>query len=237
MNLKKRVIVITGATGGLGRVVAKNMVEDGARLALLGRSVERLELLASEFGLTEDRYLTHQVDLSSAESVESAAQAVSSEFGKTDVLLNLVGGWTGGKSVVEVDPIDVTNMVQQHVWTTFNLAQAFIPQLLDNKWGRVIIVSSPFAASPRAKGAPYAIGKAAQEALMLTLAQELKGTGVTSNILLVKTIDAKHARKNEPSAKNAFWTTPEEISRAILYLCSDEATAINGARIPLYGSP
>jgi 3-oxoacyl-[acyl-carrier protein] reductase len=101
----------------------------------------------------------------------------------------------------------------------------------------MIIVSSPFAASPRAKGAAYAIGKAAQEALMLTLAQELKGTGVTSNILLVKTIDAKHARENEPSAKNTFWTTPEEIASAILYLCSDEAKTINGARIPLYGSP
>jgi NAD(P)-dependent dehydrogenase (short-subunit alcohol dehydrogenase family) len=237
MTLKNRVVVITGATGGLGRTVARGMTEGGARLALLGRSTERLEQLASELGLTEDRYLTQQVDLSSAESVEAAAQVVASKFGKTDVLLNLVGGWTGGKSVVEVDHMDVSNMIQQHVWTTFNLAQAYLPQMLDNAWGRVIIVSSPFAASPRAKGAAYAIGKAAQEALMLTLAQELKGTGVTSNILLVKTIDAKHARENEPSAKNAFWTTPEEISSVILYLCSDEAKTINGARIPLYGSP
>jgi NADP-dependent 3-hydroxy acid dehydrogenase YdfG len=132
MTLKNRAVVITGATGSLGRTVARGMTEAGARLALLGRSTERLEHLASELGLTEDRYLTHQVDLSSAESVESAAQAVANKFGKTDVLLNLVGGWTGGKSVVEVNRMDVSNMIQQHVWTTFNLAQAYPTACVDN---------------------------------------------------------------------------------------------------------
>jgi len=78
MTRKNRIVVITGATGGLGRVVARRMTEEGARLALLGRSTERLEHLASELGLTEDRYLTHQVNLSSAQLVESAAQAVFS---------------------------------------------------------------------------------------------------------------------------------------------------------------
>ncbi|MBC8506306.1 MAG: SDR family oxidoreductase [Chloroflexi bacterium] len=237
MVLENRVVVITGATGGLGRVVAHSMAKQGARLALLGRSTERLEQLASEIGLTEDHYLAQEVNLSNAEAVEAVAQAVAGKFGKMDVLLNLVGGWTGGKSVVEANPDDVSTMLQQHVWTTFFMAQAFVPHLVDNEWGRVIIVSSPFAASPRAKGAPYAMGKAAQEALMLTLAQELKGTGVTSNVLLVKTIDVKHVRENDSSAKNAFWTTPEEIANAILYLCSDEAKMVNGARLPLYGSP
>ncbi len=237
MALENRVVVIAGATGGLGRVVAHRIAEQGARLALLGRSTERLEQLASEIGLTKDLYLAQEVDLSSLESVKVAAQAVATKFGKVDVLLNFVGGWTGGKSVVEVNPDDLSNMLQQHVWTTFNLTQAFVPHLVENKWGRIIIVSSPYAASPRANGAPYAIGKAGQEALMLTLAEELKGSGVTSNILLVKTIDLKHARENNPSAKNEFWTTPEEIANAVLFLCSDEVKMINGVRLPLYGSP
>ena len=236
MVLENRVVVITGATGGLGRVVAHSMAERGARLAFLGRSIERLEQLASEIGLAEDRYLAVEVDLGNPVEVETAAETVAGKFKKIDVLLHLVGGWTGGKSVVEADPDDVSTMLSQHVWTTFYMAQAFIPHLVDNKWGRLIIVSSPFAASPRAKGAPYAMGKAAQEALMLTLAQELKGTGVTANILLVKTIDVKHSRENDPSPKNAFWTTPEEIANAALYLCSDEAKMVNGARLPLYGS-
>lgn len=74
----------------------------------------------------------------------------------------------------------------------------------------------------------------AQEALMLTLARELVGSGVTANILQVRTIDAKYERDEQPMPKNANWTTPEEITAAILYLCSDEAHVVNGARIPLY---
>ena len=71
----------------------------------------------------------------------------------------------------------------------------------------------------------------------MTLAEELKGTGVTSNVLRDRTIDINHERDRQHSAKSATWTTPEEIAAAILYLCSDEASSVNGARIPLYGSP
>jgi NAD(P)-dependent dehydrogenase (short-subunit alcohol dehydrogenase family) len=128
-------------------------------------------------------------------------------------------------------------MLQQHLWSTFHLIQAFIPHMQDNGWGRVVVVSSPYANRPAAKGGPYAIGKAAQEALILTLAQELRGSGVTANILQVQTIDVAHERESTPSARNASWTTPEEISAAILYLCSDEARMANGGRLPLYGAP
>ena len=127
-------------------------------------------------------------------------------------------------------------MLEQHVWTTFHLVQAFIPVLLKNGWGRIIVVSSPVASNPPANNAPYTIGKSAQEALMLTLAEELKYTGVTANILRVRTIDVKHERDMSPSPKNAYWTTAEEIESAIEYLCSNEGGVVNGARIPLYGS-
>jgi NAD(P)-dependent dehydrogenase (short-subunit alcohol dehydrogenase family) len=235
MSLENRVVVISGATGGAGRVVTKLMADQGAKLVLLGRSAERLPDLVNELGLEDERCLTIVVDLGNQDAVGSAADAVIQKFGKVDVLLQLVGGWTGGQTVAEVDPSDVADMLQQHVWTTFHLAQAFVPHLVKNKWGRIMAISSPFAAAPQAKGAPYAVGKAAQEALMLTLAQELKGTGVTANILLVKTIDVAHQRELEPNSKTSSWTTPEEIAEAILYFASDEARMVNGARLPLYG--
>jgi NAD(P)-dependent dehydrogenase (short-subunit alcohol dehydrogenase family) len=81
------------------------------------------------------------------------------------------------------------------------------------------------------------VGKAAEETLMLTLSEELKNSGVTANVLRVRSIDVEHKREREPSPKNASWTTPEEIAVALLYLCSDEANRVNGARIPLYGAP
>ena len=127
-------------------------------------------------------------------------------------------------------------MLNQHIWTSFNVIQAFVPLLVKNGWGRIVMISSPFASRPVAKGGPYAIGKAGQEALLLTLSQELKGTGVTANLLQAKTIDTKREKVSTPSAENSSWTTPEELTASILYLLSDEAATVNGAKIPLYGS-
>lgn len=237
MSLENRVAVITGATGNLGRVVAKQFADHGARLALFGTNVEKLDGLARELQLPAERLFTHVVDLRDANATQDAAKAVLGKFGRVDILLNLVGGWTGGKPVGEFVASEVEEMLQQHLWTTFHLAQGFVPHLVANQWGRIIVVSSPTATHPPAHTSPYAIAKAAQEALMLTLAQELKNSGVTANILQVKTIDAQHERDRDRTAKTTSWTTPEEIAATILYLCSDEAQVVNGARIPLYGAP
>ena len=125
-------------------------------------------------------------------------------------------------------------MLNQHLWSSFHLTQAFVPLLKHNQFGRVITVSSPIAVSPAPKSGAYAIGKAAQDALMLTLAQELAGSGVSSNIIQVKAIDIKHRRLSDTSGKYAGWTTPEEIASAIVYLSSDNAQSLNGIRLPLY---
>ncbi|MBN1579761.1 MAG: SDR family oxidoreductase [Anaerolineae bacterium] len=237
MNLENRVAIITGATGGLGRVVAHQFAEQGARLALIGRSAERLEKVAEESHLADGRWMIHTGDLAKPGAAQAAVEAVIGTWERAEILLHLVGGWTGGKQVTEVAEEEISGMLQQHLWTTFSMAQALVPHLVENQWGRLIVISSPYAAAPRAKGAPYAIAKAAQETLFLTLAQELKGSGVTANVLLVNTIDVDHERDREPKSRNASWSTPEEIASAMLYLCSDEARMVNGARIPLYGSP
>ncbi len=235
MALRDKVVVITGATGSLGSVTARIFGEQEARLALFSSNIERVEGLARELGLPQERVLTGALNFTEPETGRAAANMVLEKFGRADVLLHLVGGWTGGKSVIDVPASEVTDMLNQHVWSTFYLAQAFVPHLVENGWGRIIVVSSPLASNPPAKMAPYVVGKAAQEALVLTIAKEVAGSGVTANVLLVRSIDVKHERDQEPSPKNANWTTPEEIIASIMYLCSDEAHVINGARIPLYG--
>jgi NAD(P)-dependent dehydrogenase (short-subunit alcohol dehydrogenase family) len=236
MTIESRVAVITGATGGLGRVVTRRLADEGARLALFGTDSVRLEAFAVELQLPENQWLTRAVDLTNPDGAQAAADAVMAKFGRVDIVLHLVGGWIGGKTVSEVPAEEMASMLQQHLWTTFHVSQAFAPRLVSNGWGRIIAVSSPSASRPSAKSAPYAAGKAAQEALLLTLAQELVGSGVTANLLVVRTIDAQHRRDRELTAETASWTTPEEIASAIVYLCSDAASVVNGARIPLYGA-
>lgn len=236
MSVQNRVVIITGATGGLGQVAAQKFAEQGARLALVGTDAEKLAHLAQALNLPEARILLQVADVSDPGSVSALARATQEKFGQADILLHLVGGWSGGKSVLETAENEIQAMLRQHLWTTYHLSQAFIPLMSANRWGRILAVSSPLASRPTASMSPYVIGKAAQEALLLTLAQEVKDSGITVNLVLVKTIDTEHARAGQPSQKNASWTTPEEITASLLHLCSEEAGMINGARIPLFGS-
>jgi NAD(P)-dependent dehydrogenase (short-subunit alcohol dehydrogenase family) len=237
MDIQNRVAVITGATGGLGRVVTRRFAEGGLRLSLFGSNQDRLESLVKEFKLSPEKTLIKALDFRQPDAGQIAAQAALNKFGRADILLHFVGGWSGGTAVDEVKGTDLENMLQQHVWTTFFLAQAFIPIFKKNEWGRIVAISSPSASNPPGNNSPYAVAKAAQEALLLSVAQENQGTGVTANILRVQTIDVQHQRQLQPTDKNSSWTTPEEITAAIEYLLSDDAGRVNGARIPIYGSP
>jgi len=220
-----KTIVLTGATGVLGNLVAKTFAERGHNLALLNRDQAKLDSLIGDLNLPQERLYTQTVDLLNGSAIQDSAEAVHSKFGSVHALIHLIGGWTGGKTIPESSKNDFESMLNQHVWTTFNLLQAFAPHIAASKWGRVMIVSMPVTVKPAAKMALYAAAKSAQESLVLTLAEEYKDNGLTANVIHVKTIDTKASSNG---------TTPAEIVSAMSYLFSDEASKVNGARIPLY---
>lgn len=236
MALENRTVVITGASGGLGAQLAADLGHAGANLVLLERDSGKLVTVASSLALPPGRVLTHAVDLLDGDAARTAAAAVVSNYGRVDVLIHVVGGWVGGTTLADTPAADLVSMLNQHVWTTFNVLQAFVPHLVANRWGRIVMVGSTAATRPGAKGSAYAAGKAGQEALLLGLSQELKGTGVTANLLLVKTIDAKREKISSPGPENATWSTPEELSAIVQFLLSGAASGINGAKVPVFGS-
>lgn len=228
MSLESRVAMISGATGTLGRVLARRLAGEAASLVLVGTDASRLKSLSADLALPADRCLSLVADLRDASSTDRAVQAAVARFGHIDVLAHLVGGYAGGTPLAEVEASVLRDMLDQHVWTTFNLAHAVVPHMTSAGWGRVVAISPATVATPGPNAAPYTAAKAAQDALLVSLARELKGTGVTANFVVVRAIDAEHSGK-------AGWATPEHIAAAIVYLCSDDAALINGARIPLTG--
>jgi NAD(P)-dependent dehydrogenase (short-subunit alcohol dehydrogenase family) len=222
-----KTIVITGSTGVLGNLVAKTFAERGHNIALLDRDQNKLDALIHDLDLSNERLYAQTIDLLNGPAVHDSAEAVHSKFGSIHALIHLVGGWTGGKTIPESHASDFESMLNQHAWTTFHLLQSFVPQIEKSNWGRVIIVSMPVTVKPSAKMALYAAAKSAQESLVLTLAEEYKDSGLTANVIHVKSIDTK----NEGLRKG---TTPAEIVSTMEYLFSDEARKVNGARIPLY---
>ena len=220
-----KAVVITGATGALGSKAAHAFAGRGHSLVLLDNDQTKLDALTRELSLSADRLFASVVDLRDGDAVRATAEAVAAKFGGAHALIHLVGGWTGGKTLVEASAEDLDFMVGQHIGTTFHLFQSFTPHLLKNGWGRVMIVSASTVPNPPGKTGSYTAAKAAQENLVLTLAAELKEKGVTANIIQVRAIDVQN---------KGTGTTPDEIVAAMLYLFSDDAAKINGARIPLY---
>ena len=227
-----RVVLITGATGVLGREVARVFAADGARLGLVGTNEDRLRGVAADLGLADDRWVAATGDLRQPEGARAAVAAVTAAFERVDVLAHLVGGYAPGTPIAELDPADITGMLDQHLWTTLHVVQAVLPVMVERGWGRILAVSPPIVSEPPPKLAAYAIGKVAQEVLLRSLAREVAGAGVTVNLVIVKAIDEQGLRTTDP--KKASWTGPDEIAAALRFLASDEAAAVNGARIPLH---
>ena len=223
--MNKKTIIVTGATGGLGQLVAKTFAAGGHNLVLLDRDSIKLDSLIRDLNLPSERLHAQSIDLINGQAVQDSAEAVHSKFGSVHALIHLVGGWTGGKTIPESDANELDSMLNQHVWTTFHLLKSFTPFIAESKWGRVIIVSKPETIMPAAKTALYTAAKSAQESLVLTLAQEFKESGLTANVIHVKSIDVKNEGKG---------TSPAEIVSAMQYLFSEEANKVTGARIPLY---
>ncbi|HET7028989.1 MAG TPA: SDR family oxidoreductase [Candidatus Limnocylindrales bacterium] len=230
-----RVVLVSGASGALGRAAVAGFAADGARFGLIGTDAGRLADVAGQAGLAEDRWLGATADLRHADQVRAAVTTIENRFGRIDVALHLVGGFVPGAPVTELEPADLAFMLDQHLWSTLYLAQAVVPGMVERRWGRILAVTSFTTATTPARAAIYATSKTAQETLLKVLAKEVGGYGVTVNVVAVRQIDTDHAREREPSPKNATWTTPEEIVAAFRHLASDEAAAINGARIPLDG--
>lgn len=238
---ERPVALITGATGGLGHVLAPDLVAAGYDLVLFGSNEQRLAELASQLEIADDGHLEVAVDLRDQAATASSVDSAYERFGRIDVLAHLVGGWTGGTQIAEATDEPFASMIDQHLWTTLNMVRALSPRMVAAGSGRIVAVSSPLAARPIPGMGAYAVGKAAMEALIATLAQELSGSGVTANVVRVRTIDNAHARdanahggSGQVPSNNVNWTTPEEISAAIRYLISDDARVVNGEALGLH---
>jgi NAD(P)-dependent dehydrogenase (short-subunit alcohol dehydrogenase family) len=222
-----RVVLITGATGAVGRVAAAAFAADGWRLGLVGRDESRLREVASGSGARADadRWVPAVADLREATGAQLAVDTVTARFGRIDALIQLVGGFVQGAPILELDPSDLDFMLDQHVRSTLHLTRAVVPGMIERGFGRILAVTSFTTVSVPARAAIYSTTKIAEETLLRILAKEVASTGVTVNLVAVR----------EPSPKNAAWTTPEEIVATFRFLASDAAGAINGARIPLDG--
>lgn len=227
-EFNNRVVLITGATGGLGGAVTQAFLEAGAMVA--GVSSPRHAAAVSH-----SRFFGVQTDITTAGGARSAVQQALGKWGRIDVLAHLAGGFAGGRPVAQTDDETWRRMMDLNLDAAFYMARAVLPHMIEARRGRIIAVGSRTGLEPVATLSAYGVSKAGLIALVRTIAAEVRNSGITANAVLPSVIDTPANRASDAGADYSKWVKPESIAGLILWLASDAADDVNGAAIPIYG--
>jgi NAD(P)-dependent dehydrogenase (short-subunit alcohol dehydrogenase family) len=225
-------VIITGAFGALGAATAKAAGARGARVALLDYASNAPAGLVESSG--SGAFALGRVDLAEANAAQLAIADAAARLGSLDALVNIAGGFRF-ESVA--DGLDATwdYLFAINLKTALNASRAAIPFLKQSAHGRIVNVGALAALRAGVGMGPYTASKAAVHRLTESLAEELKGDGVTVNAVLPSTLDTPANRRDMALADFSAWVTPQEAANVILFLTSPEASAVTGALLPVRG--
>jgi NAD(P)-dependent dehydrogenase (short-subunit alcohol dehydrogenase family) len=226
------VVVVTGAFGALGSAVSRAFAQVGAKLALLDVSHPSAELQA-EFGGAGNMLLAG-ADLADLEAARKAMAAIAMRYGGIDVLVNIAGGFRWEK-VVDGDVETWDSLYAMNLRSAVVSCKCALPAMLERGGGRIVNIGAGAAARAGLGMGAYAASKAGVQRLTEALAEELKDRNVTVNAILPGIIDTPRNRLDMPKADFTRWVSPEAIAKVILFLASDDAAAVTGAAIPVFG--
>jgi NAD(P)-dependent dehydrogenase (short-subunit alcohol dehydrogenase family) len=228
-SMKDKVVLVTGANGGLGTYVTQAFLD--ARASVIGTS---RKIQQSDFG--SPSFTALPAEISSRESAKLLVDQVVARFGKLDVLAHTVGGFAGGQSIADTDDETFQRMLDMNLNSVFHILRATIPALRQTGNGRIIAIGSRAALEPGVGVGAYSASKAAMVSLVRTVALENKDAGLTANVILPGTMDTPANRKSIPNADFSKWVQPSTVANLITWLAGDAGKDINGAVIPVYGS-
>jgi NAD(P)-dependent dehydrogenase (short-subunit alcohol dehydrogenase family) len=227
--MEGKVVIVTGADGGLGKSVTQALLDSGAMVVGTSRKIRANEFPHSSF-------LGIPADISNKNAAQQLVDQVLGRFGKLRVLVHTVGGFAGGQTVVDTDYDSFQRMMDLNLKPLLHMLMAAVPPLRQSGAGCVIAVGSRAAVEPGPGVGAYSASKAAMLSVMRTVALENKDAGLRANVILPGTIDTAANRKSNPEADFLNWVRPAAIASLITWLAGDAGREINGAAIPIYGS-
>jgi NAD(P)-dependent dehydrogenase (short-subunit alcohol dehydrogenase family) len=236
MQFNGRSILIAGGTGGLGRAVSLAFLEQGAKVTVTNRKAEEFSALEAAAGPNASRLEGSVTDVTDEAAVAQLVEKILLKHGRLDILVNTVGGFSGGQKFWEADGKSLDQMLNLNVRSGWMLTRAAVKPMLKANRGSIVNIASRAAVEHSPTLAAYSASKAAAVAMINSFAADLEGTGVRANSVLPSIIDTEANRKAMPKADFSKWPKPEEIAKVVLFLCSDDAKLINGAAVPVYGN-
>jgi NAD(P)-dependent dehydrogenase (short-subunit alcohol dehydrogenase family) len=232
MKLEERVAIITGGTGALGKAVVSEFLREGAKVISTYIIDQELRGLLST--LKNQNLTLLKADVTREKQVAQVVKRTLKRFGRIDILVNIVGGFTYAK-IQDTDEKTWDRMMNMNLKSVFLCSKAVLPQMIKQNYGKIINISSRPALKGVAGVGAYSASKAGVLNLTETIADEVRDYDINVNAILPSTIDTPANRRDMPEADFSKWVKPEEIARVMVFLASDDSRAVSGAGIPVYG--
>ena len=243
MELKDKIVVVTGSAGIFGRWISEAFWREGARVVLSDNRPDASAAIMSENGIDPERGLIHATDLMSESSVQDLANTVSTAWGAADIVVNNAGVYPKGR-LLEISAEEFDRIMGVNLRAPFLVSRLFAQQMIAaGKRGSIIVISSGAARQMRTGSAPYCTSKTAVERLAKGFALELADHGIRVNVVepgfapgsVVSPLADDYVERMKARIPLKRSSGPQDAPSAILFLASDKASFITGATLSVDG--
>lgn len=242
MRYSGRVVLITGAGGGIGRAIAARLAAEGADLALfdITASVDETADMAKAHG---SKVMTALVDVADAGQARAAVASVRETLGPVSCLVNNAALTANIAPIDRMEDAQWEREVAVNLTGPFNLIRAVLPGMVERQWGRIVNIASGAARGGLFRQAGYSASKSGLLGLTRNVTLEYAAQGITCNAILPGLIDTPNVAKLPPLIMDYAMSmtparrpgTPDEVASLVAFLCGEEAAYLNGAEIDIDG--
>jgi NAD(P)-dependent dehydrogenase (short-subunit alcohol dehydrogenase family) len=231
-NFSNKIVLVTGGTGALGRSITKAFLESHATVISSYHSDRETSETQAD---NKPKVQLFKANVINEEEVEKLVSSIVDKYGHIDILVNVVGAYLGGKTIVELEEKEWDRMMTVNLKSAFLISKHVTRQMISSKYGKIIHISSKLGLHSEGYDSAYAASKSGLIRLVESLSNETKESNINVNCIMPSIIDTEANRKAMPNADFNKWVKPEDLANVILFLSSEEAKTVTGAAIPTFG--